>query len=363
MVDVNGHNRQFSHWIAKWTLDGGEIETSISTTTNTIIKMFSPWVIGIFLIVWVYTLLKKLLENGEVKPHWSDISRLLILIFLFFSYPLFFGTLSKVVDYTTYGAYDVFASSEKDYIKIRFTQNVNQRDDLTDDQKEFLIENYDNNNMELNYEKLDEMTGDRESFIDSLFSVRRHFENAIWGIMTLFGVITKFIMFTLIFAIDKFLYTIGPLAILFSMFPIWKDKLLTWLGTWLVVKFSFLTMLIVETIMNNIGSNLALAENFGVGTESVYLSVGMSLCSTVLYILSFWFTSRYIGSGEAGRVLSTTAAVTKLMAMKGISSAIGGSSDSNGKGSTIQALGNIVKGTVKDNQPNQSSQNTNQPNQ
>ena len=154
----------------------------------------------------------------------------------------------------------------------------------------------------------------------------------------------------LIYGCDILLYCLGPLAILFSMIPVFKDKIYSWLGTWLVVKFSYLTLMILQTIAMNI--TVAFMQNaiMGYTPDSIYLTFGLGLMNAVLCILSFWFTSKFVGSGDAGKVLSTTAAVAKMFVTAGVSAALGASSSGSG---SIEALGNIGKGSVKDNKPNE----------
>jgi hypothetical protein len=338
-----------SHIIAKKALDSSsDMQLSAEVIASTIIKVFSPWAIAIFILVWIYGLWKKWVNEKEITPNIPELTRLLVLISLFFSYNFIAPPFQYVINTVTYGSTEIFDSAPiKDFTFIKNKQYINSLS-IDNEEKIRLIKIAKDEGTLALRSALSEVNIE-PSILDSL-----NIYNLINGLIGLATVIlsgvVKFICYMLIYGCDILLYCLGPLALLFSMIPVFKDKIYSWLGTWLVVKFSYLTLMILQTIAMNI--TVAFMQNaiMGYTPDSIYLTFGLGLMNAVLCILSFWFTSKFIGSGDAGKVLSTTAAVAKMFVTAGVSAALGSSSSGGG---TLQALGNIGKGSVKDNKPNE----------
>lgn len=170
-------------------------------------------------------------------------------------------------------------------------------------------------------------------------------KNMVIGALILLASIAKFVIFVLLFAMDKILFVLGPLAILCSYFGIFKDKWVTWLSRWLTVKCTMATFVIIDAVLIMIQSTSTLENVYGHVWASPEFTVGFAVVSIVMYILSFWLTSAWIGSAEAGKFLSSTAGVvtTAMTAFAGAKalSALGGGAGGGGGGGAAGTAANL----------------------
>lgn len=113
----------------------------------------------------------------------------------------------------------------------------------------------------------------------------------------------------------KFFIIIGPLAIAFSILPIFEKQISIWFGTVMNTGFVFTTLNILDRIAlgvfeyiikeSNSISNITLLPASVITLDAVLL---------VVYLSSFWLTSKFVGKGDAGRVISKMVAVGTGMA-------------------------------------------------
>jgi len=137
----------------------------------------------------------------------------------------------------------------------------------------------------------------------------------------------------------KMLLIIGPLAFAFSILPCFEKQLSHWFGTLLNVGFVFTTLNIMEHITCSIYTYIG-------GTSNTPGKAGDVLILDLVVIFStcscFWLTSKFVGKGDSGRVLSKivqTAATAATLAV-GASAA---------KGGNLSQLTNIGQSTLINN--------------
>jgi len=125
----------------------------------------------------------------------------------------------------------------------------------------------------------------------------------------------------------KVLFCVGPLAFAFSILPPFKNNITTWFATVLNTGFVFTTLNILDAVFYE---TVLYADNVvknSDGTlQSVTANLAMNITMIILYLMSFWLTSKYVGKGDAGRVLSkgigiATALVGGAMIAEGAASA------------------------------------------
>jgi len=140
----------------------------------------------------------------------------------------------------------------------------------------------------------------------------------------------------------KILLIVGPLAFAFSILPCFEKQLSTWFGTLLNVGFVFTTLNIMEHITYGMYS---IIYSGGDAALNGYDPVSI-LCLDLVIIFattsSFWITSKYVGRGDGGRVLSkivqTAATVATL--------AVGAAASTGGN---LSSLTHIGQSTINDN--------------
>lgn len=122
----------------------------------------------------------------------------------------------------------------------------------------------------------------------------------------LFG-IARIVISSITAIIFKVLIIVGPMAFAFSILPVFEKQISIWFGTVLNTGFVFTTLNILDHISLSMfqyifkeGSAGILFPNYVVIFDSVLL---------IIYLTAFWLTSKYVGKGDAGRVLSKMVAV------------------------------------------------------
>lgn len=140
-----------------------------------------------------------------------------------------------------------------------------------------------------------------------------------------------------VFAIvlSKVFFVLGPLAIAFSMLPVFKDKLANWFGVYLNCLFVPLTLNVLDYIYY---SNIAEAFK---GTEMInpVVHTCFNIVMIVCYCLAFWITSFYVGSSSAGTVLSQAAGVATSVIQRSMGNVFGGT----GSTGSIKKGGNAIE--------------------
>jgi len=140
----------------------------------------------------------------------------------------------------------------------------------------------------------------------------------------------------------KILLIVGPLAFAFSILPCFEKQLSTWFGTLLNVGFVFTTLNIMEHIVCGMYSIIYAGGDAAInGYDPISI-----LCLDLVIIFAttscFWITSKFVGKGDGGRVLSKivqTAATAATLAVGAAAS----------KGGNLSQLTNIGQSTLNNN--------------
>jgi hypothetical protein len=166
----------------------------------------------------------------------------------------------------------------------------------------------------------------------------------------------RVIIQAIVMGLIKILYVVGPLAIVFSLVPIWKDKLGTWFSTMINMCFVLTTMSILDQLIlgsawdtSALPTKMNVSVNYSETQQSLIGQMGNNIAYIVNYLLVFWLTSKYIGSDDAGRALGTAAQVgmQTLSAVRGIGGGKGVGGNNGGDGGGGNNV-NSVSSTAKD---------------
>jgi hypothetical protein len=137
----------------------------------------------------------------------------------------------------------------------------------------------------------------------------------------------------------KIFIVLGPLALAFSILPMFKGKLEEWFGTVLTLGFVFVTYNILDMIfyahMSGIVNDPAIIAG-GTAHNNPTVTFAFDLAYLIAYIMVFWITSKYVGKGDAGRFMTKAVGLATIGAMLLMS----GGAAAAGKSS--QTLGNIA---------------------
>lgn len=124
------------------------------------------------------------------------------------------------------------------------------------------------------------------------------------GIVVFFAGILHLVIGTVCVYLFKILYVLGPMAFCFSLSPFSKNQVDIWLGTFLNVGFTLFTFNILQKLMVN--QLIASFNSVGAsGTTNPYTDATFGIVILILYLCCFWLTSKFVGVGDGGKVLSS----------------------------------------------------------
>lgn len=168
-------------------------------------------------------------------------------------------------------------------------------------------------------------------------------------ISILFMYIIKFVILLFSGVFIQYCIIISPLAMAFSILPIFKDQVEKLMQVFFNACFVGLTMnildnLFFDTLFTKIISSLndPTADIFN---YMVIASTCFTMC--IFYLMAFWLTAKYVGSPGAAAVMSmaTTAVTMATMAAMKMGGAAGGGAGGSAVGNSA---GNIAKGAADD---------------
>jgi hypothetical protein len=130
------------------------------------------------------------------------------------------------------------------------------------------------------------------------------------------------------------------MAFAFSIIPAFKGQVDQWFGTLLNACFVFFTLNVLEAIVYGQMMNFEDIFNNPIDVWQTSNSVmSFNVTSIILYLMAFWLTSKFVGKGDGGRVISKAVGVA--------AAAVGGAAFASGAGGSRGALANTVA-TSKD---------------
>jgi hypothetical protein len=109
-------------------------------------------------------------------------------------------------------------------------------------------------------------------------------------------VVTRAILYIVRSLIMVFLFAVGPIAILLSMFPGFEDNLKHWLKYYIMVGFWTVTLAVLDLILYQY---LAYCEKNEVLEGITTMNIGVAL----MYLIAPYLTGRYIG-GQGSQFMS-----------------------------------------------------------
>ena len=143
--------------------------------------------------------------------------------------------------------------------------------------------------------------------------------------------------------LHKVLYVLGPMAFCFSLSPFSKNQVDAWLGTFLNTGFVLFTFNILERLLlNSITSSKALTGD-GVTKGNPFADTIFGLVILILYLCVFWLTSKFVGSGDGGKVLSTAMQAAQTAAQFKMASNMGKGTEDSTAGDAAKSGADSMK--------------------
>lgn len=150
------------------------------------------------------------------------------------------------------------------------------------------------------------------------------FNGQFWNMLS--GMV-KLVVGVLAVILFKFLLVIGPLALAASIVPVFKNQVDIWFGTLINTGLVITTMHILDCFLYGMISIIWKADSFTF--QDMYISNTVNAVTTILYLMAFWLTGKWIGKGDGGKFVSKTVTLATLAAVAavgaGVMAAKGGS--------------------------------------
>lgn len=131
--------------------------------------------------------------------------------------------------------------------------------------------------------------------------------------------IVKFVIILFSGVFIQFCIIVSPLAMAFSILPIFKDQVEKLLQVFFNACFVGLTMNILDDMFfKSLFQKVVLSLNEPSADIFNYIMIS-STCFTIVifYLLSFWLTAKYVGSPGAAAIMSTAVTATTMAVMAG----------------------------------------------
>jgi flagellar biosynthesis protein FliQ len=111
----------------------------------------------------------------------------------------------------------------------------------------------------------------------------------------------------------KILYIVGPLAFLFSMLPMFREKAGEWFSAYVNCLFCFTTFNLLDSLLihNLFGQIGDMANSQG---QTFFPRIVMHLVTVILYPMVFWLTAKYVGTDSAGKVFNQALQTAAIVA-------------------------------------------------
>jgi len=151
----------------------------------------------------------------------------------------------------------------------------------------------------------------------------------------------------------KLLLILGSLAFAFSIIPSFRNQIDVWFGALLNVGFTFTTLNILDHVVRNVYYQIVNERLQGQGESSFFI---VDIMMTLMYLMVPWITSKYVGKGDAGRIMSkgvglaTMAAVGIATAGAGAGAAGAGAGGGSAVSNTMSNAQSASADLFKDNE-------------
>lgn len=346
-VNMNPNEDQtFFMWLTSNPLIDSAVSAAISQTVLIALLLATL----LYLISLAYNYVKSVidkLQGGDSDPNFVDIKDLIRTLVLFgciLMYPILIQPLVATINVFRFlsaphnNIYMSFTEVGKKYVATRNNIDANLDDSAIAD---VLAnpQNYDSTTVRFaqveNERRLAESpsSADADANADDgptwagralrfagdvlQYSVDPFFRAAVWG-KAVVGVVSgtiKFIIGLLTQYIFKILLIVGPLAIAFSILPVFRGKLEEWFSTLLTMGFTFVTFNLLDILFYAHLSAVVDSSFFAGGNLNRFTVLAFDIALIICYIMVFWFTSKYVGKCDAGRFMTKFVGLATLGAM------------------------------------------------
>jgi hypothetical protein len=154
--------------------------------------------------------------------------------------------------------------------------------------------------------------------------------------------IIRIIISAFMFVVYKVLICLGPFALAFSVLPMFRNQVDNWFGTLLGTGLVFVTLNILDVMFYEYVKNYITTANIIDNRINFISNIAFNLAIVISYLCAFWLTSKMIGKGDSGKILSKGVSLATMAAMAALS---GGASSAGSGSSNSSNVGNVASST------------------
>ncbi|MFN7012659.1 MAG: hypothetical protein ACK4ON_00145 [Bacteroidia bacterium] len=156
--------------------------------------------------------------------------------------------------------------------------------------------------------------------------------------------IIRIIISAFMFVVYKVLICLGPFALAFSVLPMFRNQVDNWFGTLLGTGLVFVTLNILDVMFYEYVRIYMNTVNVIDNSTNFFGNIAFNISIIISYLSAFWLTSKMIGKGDSGKILSKGVTLATMAAM----AAVSGGASSLGSGETKMGNTGNVASSSKD---------------
>lgn len=180
--------------------------------------------------------------------------------------------------------------------------------------------------------------------LNSLLNPTNYIAMAIHaGATVIIGVIQAVILGVGV-VIVKILVILGPFVFAFSMLPVFKNQLSTWFGTLCSACMVFTVINILNQIMWFSFKHIFDSSGYVDEATKQIQYLGMDLAVIGAYCSCFWLSSKIVGHGDAGKIISKAVSIVSTAAMMAFMGSAAAAKTASNVGAAASAGKSIIDG-------------------
>ena len=250
---------------------------------------------GFFAIGWNFII--TFIRNFPERPkffEWSELGRVMILMFVLTFYQPIFGGVAAVANAINRGT-----APDAAYLQQSYSGFQKQIEAQMQKGKEAAPRDQMGMPEEMPATESETSSFNWFGFLSSPMDV---VTSILAGLASTIVVVVEYVIRMVAITLGKVLYAIGPLAVAFSIFPAFSDRFSFWFGSFINVLFvgttcNVLNYIVYGSFWNSLAGGTSL--NDPIAQLTFYLSI------IVCYAFAFWLTSKFVGSNESGKVITS----------------------------------------------------------
>lgn len=190
------------------------------------------------------------------------------------------------------------------------------------------------------------------SLLKKMFNFLTNLDKLIGGIFYALGMVIlvplKLIIVSITLVIWRVMIIVGPLALAFSVLPAFKTTINTWAATYLNVGFVFTTLNIIDALMiKSIQLSFSNLTEYDGGGASYHIAIVSTFTYIILYLSSFWLTSKYVGKGDGGLPITKLVGIAAAAAAVAITGGAAAAGMAGGKAGNVGSALNTATDITK----------------